>query len=160
MDELLGDTDLAQRALQALPPELGTAFSALAEQSIYSGIDYASLGLNWDHPQTRLAYRDADGPSFRKAASRARQARSQAHLQAVAQQLSSTTDAAEQGRLLVGAFCTEIGAPATAPNATVAGVTAALEGAPACRPHVPHTAALGPAPVATELVHHAPSAGT
>ncbi|CAK0794217.1 unnamed protein product [Prorocentrum cordatum] len=56
--------EAAEAALKKLPPAQGQALAALAEQSVRRGIDYASLGLGWDHPQTRLAYRSAQGGSF------------------------------------------------------------------------------------------------
>lgn len=127
IDELVGD-GAAQAALKALSPELGAAFSALAEQSVRRGIDYGRLGLSWDHPQSRLAYRQCDGTSFTQRASQERQAVSQQNMLQLAQQLASADQQTTQEQLLIGAFCQEVGAPGLAAHATIAGVVAALTG--------------------------------
>lgn len=128
IDELVGDGEAAQAALKALSPELGAAFSALAEQSVRRGIDYARLGLNWEHPQSRLEYRQCNGTSFTKRASVERQALSQKAMLQLAHQLASANQQAAQEQLLIAAFCQEIGAPGLASKATIAGVVAALAG--------------------------------
>uniref|UniRef100_A0A7S2FKV9 Uncharacterized protein n=1 Tax=Haptolina brevifila TaxID=156173 RepID=A0A7S2FKV9_9EUKA len=125
---LLGDAEQASATLSALGTDgaLSRALHALAEQAIHRGIDYKTLGLNWDHPQTRIAYRKAEGSSFSKPASRARQQRSRLAIHKLAVGLlAAAADRREQ--LLVGAFCEEIGAPNLAQNATFAGVLAALD---------------------------------
>ena len=127
IDELVGDSEAAQAALKALSPELGAAFAALAEQSVRRGIDYAKLGLNWDHPQSRLEYRQCQGTSFAKRASQERQALSQKAMLQLAQQLVSANQEAQE-QLLIAAFCQEIGAPGLAASATITGVVAALAG--------------------------------
>ena len=105
--ELLGAESKQSRALHAL-----------AEQAIHRGIDCAivlanacqarshpyprrrtdrvqfasadaTLGLNWDHPQTRIAYRRAEGVSFSKPASRARQASSRSAVHALVTALAA-----------------------------------------------------------------------
>ena len=105
------------------------ALRALTDQSVHRGIDYATLGLNWDHPQTRTSYRKAEGASFSKKASRTRQERSRLAMQTLMTALAAlpTGQTQQAEGLLVSAFCEEIGAPALAKNATFDGVAAALE---------------------------------
>jgi hypothetical protein len=117
---LLGiDEELASRVTLSA---LGRPFTALAVQTVHSGIDYATLGQGWNHPQARISYRNADGPSFGK--SRERQERSRKTLAALANTLIHEPDA---GSRLVAAFCSEIGRPQNTGNATFAAVSAALE---------------------------------
>jgi len=122
---------VAERALDAVPIEHGRALLALAEQSVHRGIDYATVGLGWSHPQTRLAYRQAGGGSFSLPASRQRQERSRGALARIVEILAEAGrgDPAERCvSLLVAAFCEEIGAPGAAGAATFPAVAAALEG--------------------------------
>ena len=97
----------------------------LHAQAAKSGIDYASLGQGWDHPTARVAYRSAQGDSFRR--SQKRQQASHTHLEGVAKSLGGKS-AEEAAQALIAAFCVEIGAPALAPNATWEGVKAAVDG--------------------------------
>ena len=127
--DTLGDGSLAQSIFTVLPVAHAEAFAALAAQSVRSGIDYKTLGLGWDHPQTRTAYRDVSGASFSCSASRQRQKRSLENLVALGHNITadgSTPETAEAG--LVSAFCTEIGRPEARKSATFAGVAAALQG--------------------------------
>jgi len=50
----VGDA-LAARARETLDAGEVAAWERLATQTIDMGIDYASLGLSWDHPQSRAA---------------------------------------------------------------------------------------------------------
>lgn len=111
----------------------GTLHSALlcavllVVQTVHSGIDYQTLGLGWDHPTTRVAYRRADGASFGK--SRARQERSKQAMTKLAHALTDRRVAMPAAReaLLIEAFCFEIGRPRNAGNATFPAVIAALQ---------------------------------
>lgn len=123
---LIGDAANAALAVLGETSTHARAITEMAEQSIHRGIDYATLGLNWNHPRTRTAYRRAEGSSFRASASRARQARSKLAMQALVAALAATPHMAEE--LIVGAFCEEIGSPSLAANASFQGVLAALDG--------------------------------
>jgi len=128
---LIGDASSTSAALMMLGEASlhSRALSQLAEQSIRRGIDYRTLGQNWDHPQTRMAYRRAEGASFSKPTSRVRQDKSKLAMQALVTALA-TLPAAEPRQqaevLLIRAFCEEIGDPTLAANATFEGVAAAL----------------------------------
>ena len=125
----LGDEALAHQIFSTLPAAHAEAFAALAAQAVRSGIDYKTLGLGWDHPQTRTAYRDVSGASFSCSASRQRQKRSLESLISLGKNITadgSARDATEAG--LVSAFCTEIGRPQAAANAKFPAVAAALQG--------------------------------
>jgi len=124
---LLQDPALAGATLGALPSAAAEreALVALSRQAIASGIDYKQLGLGWDHPDTRLAYRRADGNSFRRSA--ARQAQSRDALVGLSKAVAGGASAEEVRGLLVRAFCTEIGAPRAFANATFVAVSAALK---------------------------------
>lgn len=136
LGDLLGDADAAAAALEALSADGSRALQALAEQAIHRGIDYKTLGLNWDHPQSRTAYRKAEGASFSKRASRDRQERSRVAIHQLTLNLVAVLAASTAGdakhhkaeKLLVESFCEEIGAPQLATNATFPGVLAALDG--------------------------------
>ena len=82
---LIGDASSTSAALMMLGEASlhSRALSQLAEQSIRRGIDYRTLGQNWDHPQTRMAYRRAEGASFSKPTSRMRQDKSKLAMQAL-----------------------------------------------------------------------------
>lgn len=136
--DLLDDATASAATLEWLGAESlhSRTLLALAEQAVVRGIDYASLGLNWDHPQSRIEYRRAEGVSFSKPASRARQAKSRAALTSLVVALAALPSSSPEAerlqqaeRLIVGSFVAEIGAlPAVAENATFAGVAACLEG--------------------------------
>ena len=134
MTSLIGvDMATLQAALTALGGSDSVhvrALDAMAEQSIHRGIDYKTLGLNWDHPTARTAYRSAEGASFGKPASRMRQDKSKLAMQALVTAVAgfSFPDQRQQAEdLLVSAFCTEIGAPTLAEKATFDGVAKALD---------------------------------
>eukprot|EP00929_Paragymnodinium_shiwhaense_P058215 TRINITY_DN29150_c0_g1_i1.p1 TRINITY_DN29150_c0_g1~~TRINITY_DN29150_c0_g1_i1.p1 ORF type:complete len:500 (-),score=91.21 TRINITY_DN29150_c0_g1_i1:275-1774(-) len=137
LGELLQDRALVRRAQLALVPHHFQLLYDLAEQSIHRGIDYATLGLGWHHPRSRLAYRHAQGQSFEHPASRKRQEMSRQHLVELTRQLvhsASQMQAFQCERLLVDAFCREIGLAADsaygrslASTATFPAVAAALE---------------------------------
>ena len=58
LSDLLNAKDaVAAFARVAADDEL-RALSLFAEQAVARGIDYASLGQSWDHPDSRIAYRE------------------------------------------------------------------------------------------------------
>ena len=105
------------------------ALHALAEQAIHRGIDYRTLGLGWDHPTSRVAYRKAQGVSFNKPASRDRQVASRIAIASLVASIAALPSGAPMAaeRLIISEFCSQIGAPAFATNATFDGVLAALD---------------------------------
>jgi len=111
LGDLLCDQALAQDAMSKLPPKHQVALASLAKQSIRSGIDYATLGLGWDHPQCRTAYQKAEGQSFANIASRRRQAKSRKGVANLSAAIASAVNDTEREALLVAAFCTEISFP-------------------------------------------------
>jgi len=118
--------DEAASVVSALDAAHARALHALAEQAVHRGIDYKTLGLNWDHPTSRTAYRKAHGASFGKPASRDRQSRSRVAIKALVTALAATPRSADT--LIVDEFCNQIGAPeGTAANSTFLGVLAALD---------------------------------
>lgn len=117
---------LAAALLEPLAPFQSQVLTELAEQAVRSGIDYASLQQGWDHPQARVHYQNGEGNSFHHPSSIARQSQSRARLEQLATALAAASED-ESRQLLIGAFCTEIGAPENlAHNATWEGVRAAL----------------------------------
>ena len=74
------------------------AVALMAQQSVRSGIDYASLGQGWSHPQTRTAYREAKHASFTVEASRRRQRGSADRLLALVRQLGAGDRGGAGGR--------------------------------------------------------------
>lgn len=117
-------------ALGGINTDHSRALHALAEQAIHRGIDYASLGLNWDHPTSRIHYRNAAGTSFSKPASRDRQSRSRLTITSLVASLAALPAPAvpQAEGLLVAEYCIQIGSPEQVANATFAGVLAALDG--------------------------------
>lgn len=93
------------------------AATQLMEQAA-RGIDYASLGQSWNHPKSRVEYREATHPSIRCAHSRARQEASRRRLQ---EELAEPTPTK-----LCEAFMREIGADVNA-TCDAAAVAAALD---------------------------------
>merc|ERR1740121_1173111 len=90
-------------------PQLLRATRLLAEQS--HGIDYASLGLSWDHPESRTQYRARNHQSFNDRRSRARTEKSHRRLKELMTSADGITEDA-----LVAAFVREIGVKADAPE--------------------------------------------
>lgn len=106
-DGLLGQT----RALRAV--------RLLAEQT--QGIDYASLGIGWHHPNARTVYRQRQHKSFTDS-------RSQARTEASHRQLKELVASGHvTGAALTAAFVREIGLAADSPAAKVAQFGAVLE---------------------------------
>ena len=121
-----GYAPLAAALLEPLAPAQRSFLTQLSDQAVKSGIDYASLGQGWEHPTTRIAYRNADGDSFRKPASIDRQQKSRERLEALARTLAASTEESDAHGAMVQAFCIEIGAPSLAANATWEGVQSAI----------------------------------
>lgn len=129
LGDLLCDELLAQKTISKLTSKQGHALVALARQAIHSCIDYATLGLGWDHPQTRTAYWDAEGQSFSNLASRRRRAKSRKSLAALSTNMASASKNSQREDLLVTAFCKEIGlAAGSVPDASFGAVADALRG--------------------------------
>lgn len=57
------------------------AMTRLAEQAVHMGIDYATLGLHWNHPIARIQYRQGKHQSIMAPASRQRAERSRSRLE-------------------------------------------------------------------------------
>ena len=135
LGELIGDDSAASATVSALGGAASLharALHSLADQAIRRGIDYAALGLNWDHPQSRIAYRKASGTSFSKPASRDRQSRSRMAITSLMASLAALPTSAPGNQhavetLLVKEFCAQIGAPDMVANATFEGVVASPE---------------------------------
>lgn len=104
------------------------ALASLAEQSVQMGIDYRSLGLGWDHPETRTRYRRCQHPSTTSTASRKRQEESRAFIN---QMLASVAEGkVDMGDGIVTCFLDEIGVHRDSPvraAATFLGIAAALD---------------------------------
>merc|ERR1719235_640028 len=88
------------------------------------GIDYATLGLGWDHPDCRLAYREAKHPSMLVAPSRSRAEESRRSLIEAAAAVAGGESDGES--VVVAAFLREIGVQCASAAATFGGVAAAL----------------------------------
>mmetsp|Transcript_24064 Transcript_24064/g.46949 ORF Transcript_24064/g.46949 Transcript_24064/m.46949 type:complete len:628 (+) Transcript_24064:161-2044(+) len=94
---------------------------SLLESQLAKGIDYRKLGLGWDHPETRLAYRQEAHISI--TSSRERQA---AELADLKKKMVESKTAAESAAMLVKSFCSAIGGSPKGANPTVDGVMLAL----------------------------------
>uniref|UniRef100_A0A7S4W576 Uncharacterized protein n=2 Tax=Alexandrium monilatum TaxID=311494 RepID=A0A7S4W576_9DINO len=130
LGELLGDAALASRLVASgrASPRALTALAALAEQSVRMGIDYSSLGIGWDHPNSRMAYRTGSHRSTMAPASRNRAEASRRSLAALVAAVGECSADAEDG--VTEAFIREIGLRPEEPAAKAAsfeGVAAALE---------------------------------
>ncbi|KAK3260414.1 hypothetical protein CYMTET_30626 [Cymbomonas tetramitiformis] len=101
------------------------AFALLAEQSVRRGIDYATLRQGWDHPDNRMAYREARHRSFTCAASRQRQASSKEHLLHLLRSIQ--TGEATPATVIPSALLRELGVLESEYQPTFPGVLAALE---------------------------------
>jgi len=128
LGELLCDDVLAQRVLSKLSPTQGQSLVALAQQAIRSCIDYATLGLGWDHPQARTAYWNAEGQSFASPASRRRRSKSRKAIIALINAMVSARKESDREALLATAFCAEIGFEVRKPtDVSFKAVAAALQ---------------------------------
>lgn len=115
-----------QELLEPLPPIYRSFVVKLDAQTVRGGIDYRTLGQGWSHPTERIAYRLGNGRSFHKSAKR--QAASRQRLEALATLLADAdSDGKRNEAAMIESFCTEIGAPALAANATWPSVVAAVE---------------------------------
>lgn len=128
LSELLAEPELAELK-SSLEAPLLRGFAQLAEQSVRMGIDYASLGLGWEHPQSRTTYRKATHASITCTASLQRAEKSKDALVATLKGLTNGSRAGtDPGDALVKCFCEEVSAaPAARAGATLQGVLAALE---------------------------------
>jgi len=79
---LLGSCELVQELEASGHAAAGAvdALAALAEQAIWMGIDYRTLGLGWKHPTTRSEYRCGQHPSTTHRSSRRRAGESRKRL--------------------------------------------------------------------------------
>lgn len=102
VDELVKSGSVSPTALDAL--------AALAQQAIWMGIDYKTLGLGWDHPRTRTEYRGALHPSTSCKASRNRAALSRRRLVSAVSTLKHGCQPADAEAAIVELFLEEIGA--------------------------------------------------
>ncbi|KAL1520740.1 hypothetical protein AB1Y20_022308 [Prymnesium parvum] len=122
----LNDTGLADKMGSILPAPHAEAYAALVVQAVRSGIDYRTLGLGWEHPTTRTAYREASGASFSASASRQRQERSLERLRELGYSITSGMSLGRVEAELIQALCDEISRPEMAAKATFDAVSAAL----------------------------------
>jgi len=100
----------------------------LVEQSVVMGIDYRTIGLGWQHPQSRMAYREATHASTACEPSRVRAEKSRQSLIALARSLAEEDGSESPGARIATVFCIEISAVAKVCQvATVEGCLAALE---------------------------------
>lgn len=130
LGELLGDASLARRFEDSgnVSARALAALTALAEQSVRMGIDYSTLGIGWNHPASRTAYRAGNHRSTLAPPSRARAEESRRRLADLVAAVAEGTVEAEAA--VTEAFVGEIGLQAEEPAATAAtfdGVAAALE---------------------------------
>lgn len=105
------------------------ALSRLAEQAVWMGIDYRTLGLGWNHPTTRSEYRCGQHPSTTHRASRRRAAESRRQLFKAVEEVTSGSREVEA--VIVEGFLREVGLSdgaraACGAKATYAAVVAAL----------------------------------
>jgi len=127
---LLGDPVAIERfvATGHVPNHVLIGLTALAEQAVRMGIDYARLGLGWDHPMTRMQYRHAQHASILNPMSRQRAERSQSRMRDILATVAiGELDGEEAVRML---FLWEIGLTPESPpglTATFQGVMAALD---------------------------------
>jgi len=119
LSELLDDA--AVKLQKRCQPEEFQVLCQLAEQSIAMGIDYRSIGVGWNHPSTRMAYRKASHRSTRCEQSRKRQERSKERFIELAEAKDPNLKEA-----IVQLFLTEIGADHDL-GASFGGVAAALK---------------------------------
>lgn len=130
LSKILGNQELLERlgTSPTASPAVLAALHALGEQAVRMGIDYKSLGLGFNHPKSRLQYRQAQHPSVTCFASRQRAEASRQRLQELVAAIVSGSVVAEAA--IVDTFLLEIGVPSqssVAATATFAGVSAALE---------------------------------
>jgi hypothetical protein len=111
-----------------VPMHVLTSLVALADQAVRMGIDYAGLGLGWDHPMTRMQYRQAQHASILAPLSRQRAEISQARIKEFLATVSrGEMDVEDAVRRM---FLYEVGLQPESPPGTAAtfqGVAAALE---------------------------------
>lgn len=129
LGKLLGSQELAEclRDSGNASQSVFDALVELGEQAVTMGIDYRSLGHSWNHPMTRLQYRQACHPSTTCLASRQRAEASRQRLQEVVVAIANGSTLAESA--IVETFLLEIGVHTHGPIATSAsfsGVSAAL----------------------------------
>eukprot|EP00854_Cymbomonas_tetramitiformis_P003409 gene3409-4288_t len=105
--------------------EESQALALLAEQAIRRGIDYASLSLGWNHPTSRIEYREATHKSITCSASRLRQQRSKSALTRTVQAILEGQEKAQDA--IAELFLQEIGAKGQNIAPTWAAIVAALE---------------------------------
>jgi len=102
VDALIASSKISATALEA--------FAELAEQAIWMGIDYRSLGLGWHHPSSRSEYRKGGHSSTTCEASRKRADASRRRLVSILSQLVSGPWTLDPEAALVNVFLEEIGA--------------------------------------------------
>jgi len=130
LGELLADSAAAEHFVGSgrVPPHALIAVTALAEQAIRMGINYEHLGLGWNHPMTRMQYRQAQHTSILDPSSRHRAEQSQARMKDVLASVGRGEISAEDA--VTRLFLWEIGLQPDSPpgrTATFQGVAAALE---------------------------------
>mmetsp|Transcript_36223 Transcript_36223/g.67342 ORF Transcript_36223/g.67342 Transcript_36223/m.67342 type:complete len:491 (+) Transcript_36223:168-1640(+) len=124
---LLEDAPLALDLQCSTRANVIVALIALAEQAVCMGIDYATLGLGWNHPRSRKQYRSLKHESIQAPPSRQRAEASRRRLVwAVKAIVNGTVEAQEA---VTSIFVSEIGLLVDSPpgsSATFSGVSAAL----------------------------------
>lgn len=130
LGSLLGSEELAERLRLSghASSSVLAALEALGDQAFRMGIDYETLGRNWNHPKTRRQYRLAEHDSTTCFSSRQRAEVSRTRLADLVTAIVSGSAVAET--CIVDTFLREIGVPtagAVAEAATFEGVAAALK---------------------------------
>lgn len=130
LDRLLGSQGLSEllKGSGNASQSVLEAIVSLAEQAVTMCIDYRTLGHSWEHPSTRLQYRQGCHPSSTCAASQQRADKSRQRLSELCVSIANGHTTAEAA--LVETFLLEIGVPTDGPvasSATFSGVLCALD---------------------------------
>lgn len=130
LGELLEDVSLAEALAASGATTVAElrGLRQLVEQSVKRGIDYATLGLGWDHPESRVEYREARHNSITCAASRIRAECSRRQLVELVRSLVATGPGVNASAAIAAAFAKEISAaPGALTGAKGDAVLVALE---------------------------------
>lgn len=124
---LLGAKELISGLATCVSESEMRGLRRLADQSVRMGIDYASLGLGWNHPQSRAAYWQGLHPSIVCSQSRLRAEASRKHIVELMRSVVEGGGSVNVGDAIAAAFCKEISAePCAKPEAVLAALEAEL----------------------------------
>eukprot|EP00854_Cymbomonas_tetramitiformis_P010721 gene10721-12683_t len=125
LSAVLSDPSIAKISTDNFSEDELLALTLLAEQTVRMGIDYATLKLGWDHPESRTEYRDALSRSATCPASRKRQSESK---RCLLEMIKLIADGKAQARTAIPlAFMNEIGVGSPSYEPLFQGVLRALE---------------------------------